>query len=122
METMWTFETKEYRIAWKIEPDQDLDLSWDETGEVTERLKNGEFVAFLSKVSVTHKPTGLELGSDYLGGSIYENPAEFRDHFGIRAQGRRDGCNYGSYFSDMVREAIAQARKAHGDLCGRLCA
>lgn len=41
----------------------------------------------------------------YLGNSIYEKPAEFRDHFGMNANG------HGSYFSDMVREAVAEARK-----------
>lgn len=53
-----------------------------------------------------------EIGSDYLGGSIYANPRDFfREHIGIAAKSRADGCNYGCYFPDMVHTAIEQARK-----------
>lgn len=56
-------------------------------------------------LSVTHRATKIKLGEAVLGGSIYEKPAEFRDHFGMNGKG------HGSYFSQMVREAIAEARK-----------
>jgi hypothetical protein len=36
----------------------------------------------------------------------------FREHIGLVAKSRADGRNYGCYFPGMVREAIAQARKA----------
>ena len=104
-ETMWTFETKNLRIVWEIEPDNDLDLSFDDTGEVAEKLDSGEYVAFISRVYVQDKRTDSVLGEDHLGGSIYANPAGFRDHIGMNARG------HGSYFSDMVRAACAEARK-----------
>jgi hypothetical protein len=107
---MWTFETRSFRVVWTITPCYDLDLSWDETGETAEKITSGEWDAFDSAIKVYHRPTGLELGAAYLGQSIYANPAEFRDHIGIKAKSRQDGGNYGSYFSDMVRGAVAEAR------------
>ena len=109
-ETMWTFETRKFRVVWTITPCYGLDLSWDETGEAAEKITSGEWDAFDSAIKVYHRPTGLELGAAYLGQLIYANPAEFRDHIGIKAKSRQDGVNYGSYFSDMVREAVAEAR------------
>lgn len=109
-ETMWAFNTAHFRVVWSITPCYDLDLSWDESGEVAGQITRGELDAFDSAIKVYHRPTGLELGAAYLGQSIYANPAEFRDHIGIKAKSRRDGRNYGSYFPGMVREAIAEAR------------
>jgi hypothetical protein len=102
---MWQFETAQFRIVWSIEPDEDCDFSWDETGETAENLRSGRWQCFTSCVSVIHKPTGITLAEDCLGGSIYEKPADFRDHFGCRQNG------HGSYFSDMVRQAVSDARE-----------
>ena len=104
-ETLWTFETANLIVKWDVAPDLDVDTSFDETGEVDEKLSSGEWVAFESHVYVVHKETGTVLCEDYLGGSIYEDPKTFRDHFGMNANG------HGSYFSDMVRTACAEARK-----------
>jgi hypothetical protein len=103
METLWTFRTKRFCIEWQIEPDYDGDFSFDETGETAEKVNSGEWQCFVSKMVVYFD--GEEIAADYLGGSIYENPADFRDHIGIKAH---DGC--GSYFSDMVRQACSGAR------------
>jgi hypothetical protein len=100
---MWTFRTKRFKVEWSIEPDYDCDLSWDETGETREKLNSGEYECFTSKMAVYLD--GREIAADYLGGSIYANPSEFRDHIGMKARG------HGSYFSDMVREAITEARR-----------
>lgn len=102
-ETVWEFKTARFRVAFEIEPEDDLDLSWDETGEVREGLESGLYVAFVAKLAVYLD--GREVGADYLGGCIYESPEAFRDHVGSKAKG------YGSYFSDMVREAIKEARQ-----------
>jgi len=109
METMWTFETARFRATWAIEPDDDCDLSFDETGETADNIRSGLWRCFTSRVMI--ELDGQEIGTDYLGGSIYANPEEFRDHIGINVKSRRDGKNYGSYFSDMVRQAIAEARE-----------
>jgi hypothetical protein len=102
---MWKFETANFRVVWSITDCEDLDLSWDDTGEVKERLESGEYIAFDSEMNVIYKPTGQEIGASYLGQSIYDNPKDFMDHLGCRSKG------YGSYFSDMVRDAIKEARK-----------
>jgi hypothetical protein len=102
-ETLWTFKTKNFTIAWEVtDCDCSLDLSWDDTGETLENLQSGLWTAFDSKMAVYYR--GEEIAADYLGQSIYENPRDFRDHIGMNAKG------HGSYFSDMVREAVREAR------------
>ena len=101
-ETLWSFNTAHFRVTWDIAPDDDCDTSFDETGETAEKIASGEWFCFVSRVLVTLD--GREVGCDYLGGSIYAEPREFRDHIGARGK-------YGSYFTDMVGEAISEARK-----------
>lgn len=111
---MREFRTKNFRVVATISPDDDVDTSFDETGETADKLQSGEWEAFQTAVTVYYR--GAELGADYLGGSIYANPADFfKEHIGLAAKSRADGCNYGSYFPDMVREAISEARKALAD-------
>lgn len=102
-ETFWTFETARFRITLEALPEYDLDLSWDDDGSTREGLESGLYVAFVAKVAVYLD--GQEVGADYLGGCIYESVEAFRDHIGCKAKG------YGSYFSDMVRQAIQEARR-----------
>lgn len=102
-ENVWAFQTQNFRVNFDVTDDQDLDLSWDETGETLEGLRSGKYVAFLARVVVWYG--GEIVGGDYLGGCVYESAREFIDHRGRNAKG------YGSYFSDMVRGAIKEARK-----------
>jgi hypothetical protein len=159
-----TFETTNFRVSVDAEYDYDTDLSFDDTGEVRRKIDSGEFLSFQVAVTVTHKPTGTELGSDYLGGCIYESIEAFQDHRACGIQNRRrarregrfqiyrknrpyESClsrkdklrkrgfatreraetwakanaredwevfesgRCGSYFTDMVHSAIAEARK-----------
>jgi hypothetical protein len=106
-EIVWVFKTARFRVALEVFPDDDLDLSWDDDGSIREGLENGHYVAFVAKVAVYLD--GHEIGSDYLGGCVYESVEQFRDHVGCKAKG------YGSYFSDMVREAIKDARLTLAD-------
>ena len=108
---MWEFKTKRFSVIWSIEPDSDCDLSFDETGEVAEKIASGELECFTSTMEVIHRDSGAVLSTEYLGGSIYADPADFRDHIGVKVKSRQDGRNYGSYFSDMVRGAIGAARE-----------
>lgn len=101
-ETRWTFNLARFRIEWATTPDYDCDLSFDDTGETREKIESGEWECFTSRMAVFFD--GEMIAADYLGGSIYANPDEFRDHLGRNAGG------YGSYFSDMVREAVRDAR------------
>ena len=80
-------------------------------------------VARCVRVRVRVWVDGVEIASDYLGNSVYADPADFvREHYGIRPKGRADGCNYGCYFPDMVRQAIAKARKAVCNIPRMRCA
>lgn len=106
---LWTFETAAFRVTVETVVDYDLDLSWDDTGETAAKLNSGEWEAF-GTIAKVETVDGVELGTASLWGSIYADPRDFRDHLGIAAKGRADGRNYGSYFSDLVREAVAQAR------------
>ncbi len=102
-ENIWSFETARVRVAFDVAPENDLDLSWDEDGSTAAGLESGEYVAFQARMTVYID--GAEAGADYLGNCIYRSAEEFIDHRGCKAGG------YGSYFSDMVRGAIAEARQ-----------
>ena len=104
---MWSFRTRHFTVNWFIQDDV-LDTSFMEKSLAARCRRNvdsGKWQCFMSEIQVVHNGTGICLGEANLGNSIYKNPAEFRDHFGMNAKG------HGSYFSDMVREAIAEARE-----------
>ena len=105
---LWSFKTKNFTVIWEIERDV-LDTRYMDkecAEECRRNVASGKWKCFASTVKVIENSTKITLGAAYLGMSIYEKPEEFRDHFGMNANG------HGSYFSDMVREAISEARKA----------
>lgn len=113
MDTLWIFNTSRFTITWEVEEEFGYIYDGDDAdGSIQAALDDGEMVAFDSTIRVCMD--GLEVGAAHLGGSVYRaNEVEsFRDHLGLAAKRRADGLNYGSYFSDMVREAIGEARKA----------
>ena len=104
---MWKFATKNFTVSWFIEDDV-LDTAYMEkalAARCRRKVADGSWECFQSEVQVTHNATGLVLGEAYLGNSIYADPSQFRDHFNMTRKG------HGSYFADMVSEAIADARK-----------
>lgn len=111
---LWTFKTKNFALVCFTEKDT-FDPSYMDpelVKECREKLRSGEWKIFQTTVRVVHRPSNTVLAEEYLGGSIYADPKEFyREHIGISARARRDGKNYGCYFSDMVRTACAEARK-----------
>ena len=112
---IWKFKTKNFTVRMLAEFDEcGTDLSWDETGEVREKLESGEWSVYVFTAEVLDA-RGNVVGSDSLGGSIYGDPEEFRDHIGLAIKSRADGRNYGSYFTDMIREAICEARKTYAE-------
>lgn len=100
------FKTRNFTVIITAEPEYDPDFSFDESGETEHNVRNGIWECFCAKVAVTCN--GHELATDYLGNCIYADPMEFMDHKG---RGRGKNAKYGSYFSDMVSTAIADARK-----------
>ena len=105
---LWKFRTKNFLVEYKTE-DERFDGSYMEADlvrECREKIKSGEWKCFTAMVVVTHRPTKTELDAQYLGQCIYADRAEFIDHRGMNGKG------YGSYFSQMVREACSEARKS----------
>lgn len=114
-QTIWTRRTPNFRVTLSWEYENDPDLSWDESGEVTEKLNSGEYVNCCFRVAV-HDDTGSELAAEYLGNSIYANPAEFVDHRECGRENRRLAATgaagrCGSYFRDMLANACHEARR-----------
>jgi hypothetical protein len=118
--TIRRFKTRNFVvIVDAIEEDQ-LDLSFDDTGEVRAGLESGKFIAFCARARVYLN--GAELASDYLGGCIYESLDAFMDHKDCGRQnreyaskGERGRC--GSYFHDMIRTVCKEARAEKAKLC-----
>lgn len=117
MDTVWTFNTCNFRVTLECESERDQDLSWADD-ETLEKLESGEWQNLTFKVAIYDRNTGAEIASDYLGNSIYANPADFRDHRACgranrerAAAGQAGRC--GSYFTDMVHNAVAEARAAY---------
>lgn len=108
------FETANFHVIVDALEDYDLDLSFDDTGEVRDKLESGEFISFTARCRVVHIKLG-ELGVDYLGGCIYESLEDFMDHKECAAQTRElkakgSSAICGSYFADLVSDAIKEAR------------
>lgn len=109
LQTLRTFKRGDFTVTARAVEDYDIDTSFDETGEVQRKIDSGEYSVFGVVVTVKHEQLG-EVGRDSLWGCIYSSYEEFMDHKGIRALGRKDNCNYGSYFSDLISGAISEAR------------
>ena len=116
---MYRFETASFVVRALIVPDDDVDISFDETGETAEKLASGEWQAFGTIIRVEH--AGVLLGQDSLWGSIYADPREFftahrdadplnRNCSIMRAAKGANVCIC-HYFPDMVRCAIDDARR-----------
>lgn len=119
--TIREFETKNFKVIVDALPEDDLDLSWDDTGEIREGLESGRYIAFVARARVLFR--GREVGTDYLGSCIYKSFEDFMDHRECGKQnaeyerkGERGRC--GSCFHQMINEACAEARKAMLDLSG----
>lgn len=110
--TIWQFDTKNFTIRMSWEYDNDPDLSWADA-ETMDKINSGEWSCYTFHSEVIERATGNVIGEDYLGGSIYARPEEFRDHVGLAIKAREDGHNYGSYFMDMIRQAIDGARMVY---------
>ncbi len=104
MQKLWQFKTARFTVELAWDYERDVDISFDDTNETAEKIHSGEWTCATFRVRVLLD--GIELGCDYLNNSIYADLADFRDHIGMNAKG------HGSYFSDMVRSAVAEARAA----------
>lgn len=120
-DVVWSFRTPNFTIRLRAEPDDDLDLSFDDSGEIRNGLDSGLYTAFRAHVEVICRTNGAVLGEDYLGGCIYESVSDFIDHRIVGAQNRAyaargETARCGSYFTQMITGAIAEARKNYAKL------
>lgn len=111
--TMREFKTKHFTIIADAVEEIFPDLSWDDTGETERNINTGKWLCFTARVRVFFN--GTEVGADYLGNCVYASFEDFMDHKECgkqnrewAAQGKAGRC--GSYFADMIHEAIARAR------------
>ncbi len=110
----------EVRVDALFEPDPDFGF---EGGEETQaQVYAGALICFCARVSVIYGDLGA-IGQSYLGNCIHENISDFEDHRECAAQTRKlhaDGNQgiCGSYFADMIREAIAEARGKLSEIQG----
>jgi hypothetical protein len=116
--TIWQFKTANFTVIMDYDYETDFDHSWADE-ETLEKLESGEWVSYQFRARVLDSD-GNEIGADYLGDSIHSDPEDFRDHIGLAEKSRRDGCNYGSYFMDMVSRAIEEARATYAKPRARL--
>lgn len=109
-DTIRAFHTARFSVAlqctYEESPDYDSYDSATRAG-----IERGDYVSYCFRVVVLCD--GREIGADYLGDSLYSDPADFaREHFGIAPKGRAAGVTYCVYFPDMVRAAVLDARRA----------
>ena len=108
---IWKFATKNFTVLMTCFYDNDYVVDFEDP-ELEEQFDNGDLAAYVFHAQVKDK-SGNTLGESYLGGSVYNDPANFRDHVGINIKSRKDGRSYGSYFTQMISEAIEEARKTY---------
>ena len=124
--TFYKFETKSFKvIAEALPEDAPLDdyMEPELLDEIASKLDGGGLVRFCAHVQVTHKPSGIVLGNDYLGDCIYSSLDDFRrDGLGTAKLSREMTEESGTptcicaYFPGMIREAIQEARGNFADM------
>lgn len=109
------FQRQRFAVTLTADYDDAPDLSWADD-DIRAQLDSGELGCYVFKVAVYLD--GREIGSDYLGNSIYADPGEFaREHRNpdpLQRNGTQGRTVRGNticyYFPDMVHAAIAEAR------------
>lgn len=101
MDTVWTFETANFRIALEVEPEEMDPADSFQFEEDIQAVRNGDVAWFCCTMSVYKN--GHRIGRDDLGGCAYKSVRDF-----YKGEGRN------GYFRDMVRTAIADARQTLG--------
>jgi len=112
-EELWSFRSGDFRVTLECAPEPYPDSSWwDE--ETRDKIERDVWGVYVFKVAVYWR--GQKLAADHLGDSVYADPREFRDHREAAKQTRElrakgNPAIVGSYFSDMVHQAISEARR-----------
>jgi hypothetical protein len=93
--TIREWKTENFHVIVDAVEEQDLDLSWDESGETRKGLESGSLIAFCARARVFLR--GLEVSSDYLGGCVYRSLDDFPDHRECAAYTRKLLRNQGRF-------------------------
>ena len=105
---IFAFHTKNFIIRYEAVEcsayEQLDEMDSDLREEISCKLDSGEYLCFDANIFVFSREDLTLLSNTSIGGNIYESYEQFMDHYGIR-QG-----NFGSYFSDLVKESIQEAR------------
>lgn len=119
IDNIWTFKTRSLAVIVDALEDDYPDaaiefMDEDAAAETVAKISAGELVMFCVRARVLFH--GREIASDYLGSCIYANVAEFRDHMAAARENRGRKAaglpgEVGSYFGQMVRDAIHEARR-----------
>jgi len=116
LDTPYRFQAGSYLVIARTVQDDDVDTSFDETGETADKIASGEWQAFGTIVDVIDQH-GVVIGSDSLWGSIYADPEEFfTAHRDSNPENRNCSIKtmpgvIGHYFPGMVRNATREARE-----------
>ena len=99
-ETIHTEEIQGFNIVFSIthedsHPKDCFDYEEEEMRELCDKIDRGDYSWFIARVEA-HK-NGVLLGTDYLGGCLYENPMHF-----VKQSS--------DYYSDMVENVINEAK------------
>lgn len=106
------FKTENFHVVVDALEEQDLDLSWDESGETLKGLQNGSLVAFCARARVLFR--GLEVASDYLGNCIYKSLEDFADHRECAAYTRKLNRLHGKF--NIYKESASGVLRASDKL------
>ncbi len=123
-DVVWSFETKRFRVALEIDPEDMNPADSFEFQEDIDAVRNGDVEWFQAAVVVYFKPDDgsrpIQIGFDTLGGCAYKTVREFytshRDpdpmnrNCSIMRAARGANVVLCDYFPSMVRAAIEQAR------------
>ncbi len=108
------FKTQNFHVKVDAIAEDDLDISWDDSGETRRGLENGSLIAFCARARVYFR--GLEVSSDYLGNCIYKSLEDFADHKECAKQNRdtlrREGRFQIYRKARPYEHALTQARQA----------
>jgi hypothetical protein len=107
--TLRSFRTARFKVSLQWEYDNDADLEFYDAA-TRAGIARGDYAPYIFRVVVLSNDHVI--GADYLGDSVYSDPAEFaHQHFGIAPRGRAKGVTFCCYFPDMLRAAIHDARR-----------
>lgn len=129
-DVIWEFHTARFAVKLHILPEHDDPAGHFASGddeadaETVRKIEDGTYAWFCAKVGVYLD--GREVGSDYLGACCYESTQEFatshRDadpmnrNCSLMRAAKGGNVAICHYFPDMVRQAIADARRALGNV------